>query len=78
MRRNAQRPNALAQQPSITVGVARRSIVDAVRITVDLNIQPGGRTEEVQHIRPDRMLSAKLETLQLAASDSEPQHHLGR
>jgi UDP-N-acetylglucosamine 2-epimerase len=38
MRRNTQRPNALAEQSPIAVGVTSRSIIDTVRVAVDLDV----------------------------------------
>ena len=74
-RGNPKRRNPSLAQPPIPHLVALRPIPTRMRLTVNLDCQPGITAEEVQHIWPRRMLPPELEALRPLAQRL-PQDHL--
>jgi hypothetical protein len=58
--RNPQGPDPSSLEPGIADCIPPRPIAARMRLPVYFDRQPGIAAEEIQHIRPGRMLAAKL------------------
>ncbi len=61
-------PDALPRKPAITLIVMLHGPFIGVDSSVDFHRQPGGEAEEVEDIRTDRVLPAKLQASEPLAS----------
>jgi hypothetical protein len=68
---------ALFSQVIVPHGVMFGPIAKCVNLSINLNDKPRFDAAEIGHIRPNGMLSAKLET-QFASTKPLPKHHLWR
>src|SRR5690606_27732644 len=70
----SQNPKALPLQPGIAQGVM---LTFAMLATIGLDDQACAEVHEVEHIRPQRLLAAKLLSTQPMGAQVVPEHALG-
>ena len=68
---------AVLRQESVSPGVEIGPVAALMRLTIDLDRQPGRATIEIDHIRPDGVALAKLRA-EFASPDLIPEPHFGQ
>ena len=76
MRRDAQQTNAVFLHPPVPFPIACRSLF--MHSAINLDDQTRRCAEEIRHIRPDRVLSAKLQTGKATIAQFRPEHSFRR
>jgi hypothetical protein len=75
--RDPKRPGTGRLQPSIAGQVSGRLVIAEVRHAIHLDREPEARAIKVEHKRPDGVLSAESQSVQLTAPERDPQSRFG-
>ena len=73
-RGDPQREDTLKAKRLIAHQIPLRPVATVMRLAIDLNRQPGVGAEEIEHIRTERVLAAKLQPTRTRSQDTPEQH----